>query len=65
MYCKDNVRRGHYVKPHMMERAAARFGTGFQENEPVYFAEAPMARSGGRTVRLAYMVVRENKGRCT
>ena len=53
------------VKPHMMERAATRFGTRFRTDEPVYFAEAPMARSGGRTVRLAYMVVRENKGRCT
>ncbi len=53
------------VKPHMMERAATRFGTRFRTDEPVYFAEAPMARSGGRTVRLAYMLVRENKGRCT
>ena len=53
------------VKPHMMGRAAARFGTRFRTDEPVYFAEAPMARSGGRTVRLAYMLVRENKGGCT
>ncbi len=53
------------VKPHMMERAATRFGTRFRTDEPVYFAEAPMARSGGRIVRLAYMLVRENKGRCT
>ncbi len=53
------------VKAHMIRRTAARFGTRVRIDEPVYFAEAPMAWSGGRTVRLAYMLVRENQGRCT
>ena len=53
------------VKLGLIVSTAARFGTRFRTDEPVYFAEAPMARSGGRTVRLAYLLVRENKGRCT